>query len=293
MASLQTELETWTDEVEGNLEKRKICGVPITRKVTLPILFLFFMSIFIVGVVFGAKEGRSKSGGSESGEVSTGTVSNTDSLRYDQGLAVLGPLVGTAVNDNTSPQHRALSWLANVDPAELNFEDTDLDKLLQRYVLTVIYYATDGENWEYQYNFLSGDDVCQWNMALDSNIWGASCFNHISVNNLYLEDNHLKGTIPIDIGFIPKLEYLGLKGNSLSGSLPTTLGLLTNLIKMDIRKYGICYDLESRRLQKITVLICYILPLVDSNSITGRIPHQIAGMAALEHIELRKYQPNR
>jgi Leucine-rich repeat (LRR) protein len=248
MADLKAELETWTDEVEGNLEKRKICGIPVTRKVTVPILILFLTSVFIIGVVFGAKEGKHKSGSplESTGEVTntnnggdlTDTIANTNGLRYEQVLEIIEPLVGSVVN--FSPEHRALNWLANIDPAKLDFEDTDLDQLLQRYVLTVIYFATGGENWEYQYNFLSGDNVCDWNMEIEKEVWGASCFDHEHVGNLYLEDNNLEGTIPKDIGLIPKLEYLGLKGNSLSGGLPSTFGLLTNLIKMDIRKYDIC-----------------------------------------------------
>jgi hypothetical protein len=177
--------------------------------VTVPILILFFISIFIIGVIFGAKEGKPKSGGKSSIVESTGTVTDTNSLRYEQALGIIGPLVGSVVNDNTSPQHRALNWLANVDPAQLDFEDTGLDQLLQRYVLTVVYYATGGENWEYQYNFLSISNVCDWNMEIEGDIWGASCFDHINVGNLYLEDNNLQGTIPRDIGLIPNLEYLG------------------------------------------------------------------------------------
>jgi hypothetical protein len=256
MADLKTELETWTDEVEGNLEKRKICGVPLTRKVTLPILILFLMSIFIIGVVFGAKEGKPKSGGS-SGVDSTGTLTNTHTIRYEQALAIIEPLVGTVLNDQTSPQHQALDWLANVDPAELNFEDIDLDEVLQRYVLVVIYFATGGERWDYDYNFLSLYSVCEWNMQIETKVWGASCFDGVHVNNLYLEDNNLEGTIPRDIGLIPKLEYLGMKGNNLHGILPTTLGMLTNLIKIDVSKYDICEDWECHRSRKITVLICY------------------------------------
>jgi hypothetical protein len=242
MADLKSELETWTDEVEGDLEKRKICGVPITRKVTVPLLVLFFASIFVIGVVFGAKEGRHANNSSP--VESTDTVTNTKSLRYKQALDIIEPLVGPDVKDITSPQHRAVNWLANVDPLELDFEDTDLDQLIQRYVLTVVYYATGGENWEYQYNFLSEDSVCAWNMEIESEIWGASCFDHIRVNNLFLENNNLQGTIPGDIGLIPKLEYLGLSGNSLREHIPTTIGLLSNLIKLDLSKYDICKGVE-------------------------------------------------
>ena len=264
MADLKTELETWTDEVEGDLEKRKICGVPITRKVTVPILILFFTSVFIIGVVFGAKEGKggtSKHGGNadnSSPVESTNTVVNIDSLRYELALEIFEPMVGDGVNDVTSPEHRAVNWLANVDPAQLDFVNTDLDQLIQRYVLTVVYYATGGENWQYQYNFLSQDNVCEWNMEIEQQIWGASCFDHKNVNNLYLENNKLEGSIPRDIGLIPKLEYLGLSGNNLGESIPTSVGLLTNLIKLDLRKYDISKDVESHCSRKIAVLIYYI-----------------------------------
>eukprot|EP00525_Craspedostauros_australis_P005481 CAMPEP_0198123812 /NCGR_PEP_ID=MMETSP1442-20131203/38425_1 /TAXON_ID= /ORGANISM="Craspedostauros australis, Strain CCMP3328" /LENGTH=48 /DNA_ID= /DNA_START= /DNA_END= /DNA_ORIENTATION= len=45
--SLGRDLEKFTDEIEGELEKRTICGVHITRGVTMGLLCA--ASVFIVG----------------------------------------------------------------------------------------------------------------------------------------------------------------------------------------------------------------------------------------------------
>ena len=48
------------------------------------------------------------------------------------------------LTDMTSPQGKALDWLINKDAA---FLCPDEPKLIQRYVLAVLYYSTNGENW--------------------------------------------------------------------------------------------------------------------------------------------------
>ena len=35
--------------------------------------------------------------------------------------------------------------------------------LVERYVIVVLYFATNGEGWEDQSNFLSASSVCEWN----------------------------------------------------------------------------------------------------------------------------------
>ena len=47
--------------------------------------------------------------------------------------------------------------------------------------------------------------------------------------NLGLNDNHLQGTIPPELGNLTKLSSLNLANNRLSGSIPTELGRLNAL----------------------------------------------------------------
>jgi hypothetical protein len=68
-----------------------------------------------------------------------------------------------ALRDDSSPQFRALHWLADDDPAVLDLYSTPIRILVERYVLVVLYFATLGENWVSQLNFLSVSSVCEWN----------------------------------------------------------------------------------------------------------------------------------
>lgn len=72
------------------------------------------------------------------------------------------------LEQKNSPQKRAAKWIADEDefnmplPASNNYEDAF--KFVQRYALAVLYFAWGGEDkWMFNYQFLSGQDECNWN----------------------------------------------------------------------------------------------------------------------------------
>jgi hypothetical protein len=68
-----------------------------------------------------------------------------------------------ALQDDSSPQFLALRWLANNDTAVLDLDSTPTVMFVERYVVAVLYFATGGEGWGGQRNFLSATSVCKWN----------------------------------------------------------------------------------------------------------------------------------
>lgn len=48
------------------------------------------------------------------------------------------------IADDRSPQGKALNWITNEDEAQLCPND---DNLIQRYIMAVFYYSTDGDRW--------------------------------------------------------------------------------------------------------------------------------------------------
>jgi hypothetical protein len=90
------------------------------------------------------------------------------------------PIFGDLVSDQSTPQFEALSWLAESDPANLPVESTPLSTLQQRFILATLYFATNGESWTQQYNFLTETDICNWN---DETLNGVTCdeVDHISI----------------------------------------------------------------------------------------------------------------
>lgn len=76
-----------------------------------------------------------------------------------------------------SPQQKALKWIADIDNKEVNPE-TDVETLIQRYILTVFYYDMGGPSWRSQLKFLSSADECSWFRtfaAYKQKKLGASC----------------------------------------------------------------------------------------------------------------------
>jgi hypothetical protein len=69
----------------------------------------------------------------------------------------LFPILGERLDDEGSPQFKALKWIANEDPA------TTIEIINQRYVAAALYFALGGENWIEKCNFLTEDPVCSWN----------------------------------------------------------------------------------------------------------------------------------
>lgn len=70
----------------------------------------------------------------------------------------------------------------------------------------------------------------------DSDSSAGNWSNLILLQNLNLDHNFLKGTIPPEFlkGLSHRLENLDLGANSLSGSIPTTLGKMTRLEGLDV-----------------------------------------------------------
>eukprot|EP00586_Coscinodiscus_wailesii_P018555 CAMPEP_0172500540 /NCGR_PEP_ID=MMETSP1066-20121228/139788_1 /TAXON_ID=671091 /ORGANISM="Coscinodiscus wailesii, Strain CCMP2513" /LENGTH=234 /DNA_ID=CAMNT_0013274825 /DNA_START=51 /DNA_END=752 /DNA_ORIENTATION=- len=69
------------------------------------------------------------------------------------------------LEEKFTPQYKALLWLSKDDPLRVPVPTTEsqLQKLIQRYVLACLYYSTGGPNWNERHNFLSGMDECDWN----------------------------------------------------------------------------------------------------------------------------------
>jgi hypothetical protein len=76
---------------------------------------------------------------------------------------VLFPISGERLDDEGSPQFKALKWIANENPANSSVGQIDIEIINQRYVAAVLYFALGGENWIKRYNFLTEDPICSWN----------------------------------------------------------------------------------------------------------------------------------
>ncbi|KAL3809212.1 hypothetical protein ACHAXA_005419 [Cyclostephanos tholiformis] len=137
-----------------------------------------------------------------------------------------------------SAQFRALDWLANDDvlrymPASERWSK----KIVQRYTLATIYYATNGQGWKNTLYFLSNRDECDWNRVYMGYFSGAGrCNKEGYITALALWGNYLKGALPPEIGSLTSLRTLSVFDNMIAVHPPESLVKLTSVTRLYLQK---------------------------------------------------------
>ncbi|CAB9503962.1 Leucine Rich Repeat [Seminavis robusta] len=161
----------------------------------------------------------------------------------------------TILANPQSPQAKAYQWLK---------DDTQLEiyspyRQLQRFVLVTFYYATNGQGWDINENWLSHDlHECLWKtkgVGLQGDGINQLCDPDGNFLYLYLTKNGLSGRLPPELGLLTKLEVLNVATNSIRGTIPSQIGLMTSLKEL----------------------------LMDYNELTGEVPTEIGELTRLEY----------
>ena len=164
--------------------------------------------------------------------------------------------------------------------------------------LVAFYNATDGANWTNNANWLTGQ-VKNW--------YGITTLGG-RVTDIDLNNNHLNGSLPADIGQLTellslqlnwngslygsslppelgnltKLKYLKLKYCFLFGTIPVEIGQLINLELLDLsrNRFSGSIPIEIGLMTKLTQLD------FTGNNLTGNIPIEIGQLINLENLDL-------
>ena len=147
-----------------------------------------------------------------------------------------------------------------------------------RQALIDFYYATDGDNWSNNTNWLSDQPLDEWfgvTTILDES-------GKERVFNLYLSNNNLSGDLPSEISQLQYLKNLNLSGNQLTGSIPSEIGQLQELSTLRINNNRLSGSIptEIGQLQQLQVLG------LGSNQLTGSIPAEIGQLQQLQALDL-------
>jgi hypothetical protein len=139
-----------------------------------------------------------------------------------------------------SSQIEAIDWLANEDPAMLDFKTTPIRTILERYVVVTLYYSLNGPDWENQRGFLSEESVCNWSL-------------------IKATETTIKGVLGVGCNEIDQVvSEINLSENQLIGKIPREIGLLASLTLMDLSKFLSAYLLTKCPLS-LTLLISIVL----------------------------------
>jgi len=130
-----------------------------------------------------------------------------------------------SLNVAGTPQRDAFDWITSSVDQQLELFSTD--RLLQRYALATLFYATMGDQWSENTNWLTMTPECEWYSSASSN--DPICNDNDELTVLDLRQNKLGGDIPFEIGLLTDLVQIDLSGNSLLGALPESVQLLTKL----------------------------------------------------------------
>ena len=196
------------------------------------------------------------------------------------------------LTDKSTPQSVAFNFVSNEDPLFVSAkEDSEgLFRLRQRYILSSIYYSSNGGNWTESHKWLGGSSECDWHGITCTDDFFISVIN-LKSNNLVgelvpelgklekqhlvkivVDHNHLKGTLPEEIHHLHELMQFEVDDNSFTGSIPEAL--FRDLKRL--RRLEMQYNQFSGEIPTSVGLLEGIEKLhLYSNSLTGSIPEEI------------------
>jgi hypothetical protein len=119
------------------------------------------------------------------------TIAPTSVSDMELARAIFYPLSGNeTLWDKSSPQYKALWWIVHEDPAKMMMKMQDESQslssiIVERYVMALFYFATDGPNWFEQVNFLGNSSICDWQDLIEFDN-GINCNDEGSAVELWL-----------------------------------------------------------------------------------------------------------
>ena len=127
--------------------------------------------VIVLSIALSDAAGNTPSGNDPSTEDDIFSKRRADMIEF------LGRSVDSTAFDPNHPNAsedriEALRWIVEEDQMQLpipasntTIDDPASTKLLERYIATLLYIATNGEDWYEQFNFLSQFDVCRWSLS--------------------------------------------------------------------------------------------------------------------------------
>ena len=191
----------------------------------------------------------------------------------------LAPAAFTAGTD----QHRAFGWLVDTDPLQLTPDGTPaMDRrILQRYALSTLFFATEGDTWGNKNNWLSGDE-CGFQGG--PGWFGLGCNDVGEVRAIAFDDNNLFGDLPPELSILTAVENLVIKNNKdLTGTIPLEVGTMTELRQLAL------YNNDHTGEIPVTIydnLLHLVYLNLQDNRLTGQLRPEVGQLSSLKKLIL-------
>jgi hypothetical protein len=123
---------------------------------------------------------------------------------------------------NKEPIEEAQHFVVHADPMQLSASDP---KLIQRYVMAVIYFTMRSENWSIDKPWMESmsdvEDECDFE--------GVACDGAGNIVGLALDSMNLSGVLPSELSALVSIKAIDMSKNQITGSIPDEFGELEHL----------------------------------------------------------------
>jgi hypothetical protein len=173
-------------------------------------------------------------------------------------------------NPNT-PQGTCHQWIIEKDNLQLRVNTAGAAGIVQRYVLCVLYHATNGHEWIWMdatMPFLDPNvHECDWNDV------GCDTDGDV-VASLYLAQSNLQGSIPSELIYLSGLEYINFGENRLKGTIPRGLLEMPKLLFVNFSSNALTGTIPSTATSPTTPSQYSPLEVfyLDNNQLEGTVP---------------------
>ena len=217
-------------------------------------------------------------------------VENLDEILMQVINERLPETVTALVNDPSSPQYRAYEWTVKTNPLTKQELEINPMRLIQRYVLAVLYYMTNGNLWTNSTGWLDTHDECAWFSTSGND---EVCDPLGRMYEIDLRRNNLSGPIPSEFVLLSStVTYIRLNGNSLTGPIPSTLfdgssrgnNFSSGSYMTNLQRFHVHYNSMTGKIGTGKGMPNLLSLRLDHNEFVGTIPWQLSELSSLESL---------
>jgi hypothetical protein len=275
--------------------KAKQCKTCILLSSLLFVAIVVVLVILVVSLLLRSPTSADKS------QLESSSPSNAPTSLDGYILALFPADTVSAIEDEpNSPQSQAYQWLL-ADKGSL--PDLSAERIKQRFALATLYFATNGDRWLTNSNWLSYSvHECDWYTKPEfgekgsvaaypgnlKEIFPASeptpsiCRDDGLFQHLWLDKNNLEGHLPVELYMLTSLKSLSLGSNRLQGTISSLVGQLTALEGLVINRLKNAGPVPTQ----VGILTNLRALVLDANDHQGLIPIELWQLTNLDTLSM-------